>query len=84
MVNPDGEQKQSIIYLWNALDLSMCEGLTSRKYPLRNLPSDEDEMPEDEEKLVEAFTRLSAQIISEQIEEEHDAYTIEDIKVRYK
>lgn len=62
----------------------MCEGLTSRRYPLRNLPSDEDEVPEDEEKLVEAFTKLSAQIISEQIEEEPDTYTIEDVKVRYR
>lgn len=62
----------------------MCEGLTSRRYPLRNLPSDEDEVQEDEEKLVEAFTKLSAQIISEQIEEEPDTYTIEDVKVRYK
>ncbi len=55
-----------------------------RRYLQRNLPSDEDEVPEDEEKLVEAFTKLSAQIISEQIEEEPDAYTIEDVKVRYK
>jgi hypothetical protein len=62
----------------------MCEGLTSRKYPLRDLPSDEEEVPEDEEKLVEAFTKLSAQTISELIEEEPDTYTIEDVKVRYK
>lgn len=62
----------------------MCEGLTSGRHPLRDLPSDEEEVPEEEEKLVEAFTKLSAQIISELIEEEPDTYTIEDVKVRYK
>ncbi len=62
----------------------MCEGLTSRRYPLGDLPSDEEEAPEEEEKLVEAFTKLSAQTISELIEEEPDTYTIEDVKVRYK
>jgi hypothetical protein len=62
----------------------MCEGLTSRRYPLRDLPSDEEEAPEEEEKLVEAFAKLSGQIISKLIEEEPDTYTIEDVKVRYK
>jgi hypothetical protein len=62
----------------------MCEGLTSRRYPLRDLPSDEEEVPEEEEKLVEAFTKLSGQIISKLIEEEPDNYTIEDVKVRYR
>jgi hypothetical protein len=57
----------------------MCEGLTSRRYPLRDLPPDEEE-----EKLVEAFTKLSGQIISKLIEEEPDNYTIEDVKVRYR
>lgn len=62
----------------------MCEGLTSRRYPQRDFPSDEEEVPEEEEKLVEAFTKLSAQVISELIEEEPDTYTIEDVEVRYK
>jgi hypothetical protein len=62
----------------------MCEGLTSRRYPLRAFPQDEDEVPDGEEKIVEAFTNLSARTISELIEEEPDSYTIEDVKVRYK
>lgn len=51
---------------------------------MRAFPQDEDEAPEEEEKIVEAFTSLSAQTISELIEEEPDSYTIEDVKVRYK
>ena len=38
----------------------------------------------EEEKVIEAFTQLSAQIISELIEEEPDVYTIEDVKVKYR
>ncbi len=49
---------------------------------MRAFPQDEDEAPE--EKIVEAFTSLSAQTISKLIEEEPDSYAIEDVKVRYK
>lgn len=38
----------------------------------------------EEEKIIEAFTELSAQIISELIEEEPDVYTIEDVRAKYR
>jgi len=61
----------------------MCEGLPSRRYPLRELPHGLEDNPDEEEKTVEAFTRLSAETIAKLIEEEPDTYTIEDVKVRY-
>jgi len=54
-----------------------------RKYPLRELPHDLEDNPDEEEKILEAFTRHSAETIAKLVEEEPDIYTIEDVKVRY-
>ena len=43
-----------------------------------------DDALEEEEMIIEAFTELSAQIISELIKEEPDIYTIEGVRVKYK
>jgi hypothetical protein len=61
----------------------MCEGLPSRRYPLRELPHDLEDNPDEEEKTVEAFTMQSAETIAKLVEEEPDIYTIEDVKVGY-
>ena len=61
----------------------MCEGLPSRRYPLYELPHDLEDNSDEEEKIVEAFTRLSAKTIAKLVEKEPDTYTIEDVKVRY-
>lgn len=56
--------------------------MKSKKHPPRVHPSGEEEIPESEEKLVEALARLSAETISELIEEEPDNYTIKVVKVK--
>lgn len=57
------------------MGLFVCESLKYRKYPLREQPSSEEK-----DKAKEAFCRLSAQTISELIQEEPDTYTLKDVK----
>jgi hypothetical protein len=58
--------------------------LKSAKYPLRVPPSDGAEALGEDNEDREAFCRLSAQTVSELIQEEPDIYMIKDIKVRYR
>ena len=62
----------------------MCESSNSEKYTRRRSSFSDETIEEDEEKMEEAFTNLSAHIIAKLIEEEPDSYSIEDVKVRYK
>jgi len=62
----------------------MCESLNPEKYSRRKSSFSDDGIEEDEEKIKEAFTNLSAHAISKLIEDEPDSYSIEDVKVRYK
>jgi hypothetical protein len=62
----------------------MCEGLPSRRYPLRELLNNWEDNSAEEERIKEAFTKLSAETIAKLVEEEPDIYTIEDVKVRYR
>jgi hypothetical protein len=62
----------------------MCESLDSEKYSRRKSSFSNESIEEDEEKMEEAFTNLSAHVIAKLIEEEPDSYSIEDVKVRYK
>jgi hypothetical protein len=43
-----------------------------------------DDDSDQEEKIEEAFTKLSGHTIAELIENEPDSYSIKDVKVRYK
>jgi hypothetical protein len=43
-----------------------------------------DDDSDQEEKIEEAFTKLSGHTIAELIENEPDCYSIKDVKVRYK
>ena len=62
----------------------MCESSSSEKYSRRKSYFSDESIEEDEEKVEEAFTNLSAHIIAKLIEGEPDSYSIEDVKVRYK
>ena len=62
----------------------MCESLNPEKYSRRKYSFSDDGIEEDEEKIKEAFTNLSAHAIAKLIEDEPDSYSIEDVKVRYK
>ena len=62
----------------------MCKSSDSKKYTRRRSSFSDESIEEDEEKMEEAFTNLSAHIIAKLIEEEPDSYSIEDVKVRYK
>jgi hypothetical protein len=62
----------------------MCDSLKFVKHPIRIPPSDEAEVLGEDDKDREAFCRLSAQTMSELIQEEPDTYTIKDVKVRYR
>ena len=62
----------------------MCEISNSEKYSRRRSSFSDESIEEDEEKMEEAFTNLSAHIIAKLIEDEPDSYSIEDVKVRYK
>jgi hypothetical protein len=63
---------------------SMCESLNPERDFRRKLSFVGEGIEEDEEKIKEAFTNLSAHTISKLIEDEPDSYSIEDVKVRYK
>jgi hypothetical protein len=62
----------------------MCESTNPGKYSRRKVSVADDNTEESEEKIEEAFTKLSANTIAKLIEDEPDAYSIEDVKVRYK
>jgi hypothetical protein len=62
----------------------MCESLNPEKYSRRKVSFADDDMDEEEKKIEEAFTKLSAHTIAKLIEDEPDVYSIEDVKVRYK
>jgi hypothetical protein len=64
--------------------LFMCESLNPGKRPLRKVSSPMDDDSDQEEKIEEAFTKLSGHTIAELIENEPDSYSIKDVKVRYK
>ena len=62
----------------------MCESLNPEKCSRRKSSFSDEDIEEDEEKIEEAFTNLSAHTIAKLIEDEPDSYSIEDVKVRYK
>ena len=62
----------------------MCESSNSEKYSRRRSSFSDESIEEDDEKMEEAFTNLSAHIIAKLIEDEPDSYSIEDSKVIYK
>ena len=62
----------------------MCESLNPEKHSRRKFSFVGEGIEEDEEKIKETFTNLSAHTISKLIEDEPDSYSIEDVKVRYK
>ena len=62
----------------------MCESMNPGKYSRRKVSIADDGAEESEEKIEEAFTKLSTNTIANLIEDEPDAYSIEDVKVRYK
>lgn len=62
----------------------MCESLNPERYSRRKSSFSDEDIEEDEEKIEEAFTNLSAHTIAKLIEDEPDSYSIEDVKVRYK
>lgn len=62
----------------------MCESMNPGKYSGHKVSIADDDPIKEEEKSKEAFTKLSAFTITKLIEDEPDAYSIEDVKVRYK
>jgi len=62
----------------------MCESMNPGKYSRHRVSVADDDPIKDEEKIKEAFTKLSTYTITKLIEDEPDAYSIEDVKVRYK
>ena len=73
-------------FLWMGLHktYSMCESSNPVNYSRRKISFADDRIDEDEKKIEEAFTKLSAHTIAKLIEDEPDVYSIEDVKVRYK
>lgn len=61
----------------------MCESMNPGKYSRRKGSLADESTEESEEKIEEAFTKLSADTIAKLIEDEPDAYSIEDVKARY-
>jgi hypothetical protein len=53
-------------------------------YSRRKISFADDCIDEDEKKIEEAFTKLSAHTIAKLIEDEPDVHSIEDVIVRYK
>jgi hypothetical protein len=62
----------------------MCESINLGKYSRRKVSVPDEGAEESEKKIEEAFTKLSANTIAKIIEDEPDAYSIDDVKVRYK
>jgi len=62
----------------------MCESMNPEKYSRRKVSIADDGTEEPEEKIEEAFTKLSTNTIAKLIEDEPDACSIEDVRVRYK
>jgi hypothetical protein len=62
----------------------MCESMNPGKYSRDKVSIADDDPITEEEKIKEAFTKLSASTITNLIENEPDTYSIEDVKVRYK
>ena len=62
----------------------MCEISNSEKPSRRRSSFMDESIEDDEDKLEEAFTDLSAHVIAKLIEDEPDSYSIEDVKVSHK
>jgi hypothetical protein len=62
----------------------MCGSSNPEKYTRHKVSFADDGTDEEEKKIEEAFTKLSAHTIARLIEDEPDVYSIKDVKVRYK
>ena len=62
----------------------MCESSNPEKYSRCKVSFADNGTDEEEKKIEEAFTNLSAHTIAKLIEDEPDVYSIDDVKVRYK